>query len=736
MRAGGMCGAVVLMLFLPWLSACQGGSNEPVLKVSSTQLHFANEAGGYVQEQTLTATVENVDQEVFVDVAFSNNGLKDVVAQITKGRFVLTVTPKNPNDAGLGTFQDQIVIVVCEDKKCERHISGSPLRVDVSYTVQSLLTVSPRSLAFTHTLGSSWFPSHKPLLTRGVLPFGVSMRADQDWIQFSNFGGAPEVLINPTHLAVGRYQGTLNVIPGGAERESVVIPVTLDVVAPTLSPSPGELSFGGGDGTELSARTLTFGLDTFDKDYVWTVAVDTGSEPPWLQLSQTSGTVSGQKPQTLTARVDPTGLSAGLHTARLNFTAMVEGVAVTRTVPVSLSLVAHRLWVADNGVGLVQTPAVSRLTQTVKVKDSAGQGPVPWSAKANQPWLSITPGGGDTLTVTADPAGLAPDTLHLATVTLSASDGSVPGETVRVGLWVGASAGNGRDTLDTASSLLETDPIRPYAYVHDGTNLSVYNVHTAQRVALLPALGSGLGAMSVSTDGSTLYLLDQSRQVIPVDLDTLKAGMPWEPGGEPALGLTYARPNGHGLVITSTGRFLDAATGEVLFEERYFEDTHSFVSASLDGSMLCGGRYGDASPVLLCQGLRSVDRSYGRLQLLSPLAISLGSRDVALTRDGRRMYGATALPNVFFVLEDLGASSFYLPSSGYPVAVEVGPDDRFYGASATDVWAYDPAGTRLGSYPVARAGKVIMDGQLKVSGDGTRLVVLTNGPTLDFLSAP
>ncbi len=91
------------------------------------------------------------------------------------------------------------------------------------------------------------------------------------------------------------------------------------------------------------------------------MAVDTGSQPRWLQLSETSGGVSGA-PRTLTVRVDPAGLPAGLHTALLNFTTTVEGRAFTWTVPVSLSLVAHKLWVADNGVGLVHTPAVSTLT--------------------------------------------------------------------------------------------------------------------------------------------------------------------------------------------------------------------------------------------------------------------------------------------------------------------------------------------------------------------------------------
>ncbi len=71
----------------------------------------------------------------------------------------------------------------------------------------------------------------------------------------------------------------------------------------------------------------------------------------------------------------------------------------------------------------------------------------------------------------------------------------------------------------------------------------------------------------------------------------------------------------------------------------------------------------------------------------------------------------------------------------------MGPDDRFYGAcgvwdSPTDVWVYDAAGTNLGSCSVAPVGKPILDGQLKVSGDGKRLVVLTHGPTLDFLSTP
>ena len=53
------------------------------------------------------------------------------------------------------------------------------------------------------------------------------------------------------------------------------------------------------------------------------------------------------------------------------------------------------------------------------------------------------------------------------------------------------------------------DPIRPYAYVHDVTNLDIYNVYTAGLVGHLSALGTSLGTMTISTDGSTLYVVEQ-----------------------------------------------------------------------------------------------------------------------------------------------------------------------------------------------------------------------------------
>jgi hypothetical protein len=437
------------------------------------------------------------------------------------------------------------------------------------------------------------------------------------------------------------------------------------------------------------------------------------------------------------------------YSASVTFTAFVEGRTLTRTVPVTLRLAAHKLWVADQGVGLVSTPSVTKLSHTVRILDSWNQSTTPWTASSDQPWLSVPASGtGTSLPLTANPAGLASNSLYLATVRLGCSDSTVVcDESIRVGLWVGGSSPNNLDALPLSFQVLETDPIRPYAYVHDrGTTLSVYNVYTASLVTQV-TLGGPLGPMTISNDGSTLYVLETgTRRIIPVDLSTLTAGSPWSADvGTPAE-LVYARPNGHGLVLASNGKIYLATTGAAVSSVGSIAPGLEAIGVGLEGSLFCG-LDADKSPYsLFCYGLSMADLANAPVRLsarnTSGTFNSYDGTDVAISHDGSRVYVAANTPYTFTVyngqtlgvLNDLGANAELK-------AVEVGPDDRLYGAARAyfdpvDTWVYDSAGRYVRSYLLATRDRYIRDRQLKVSGDGKRFVVLTYEPGLKFVTAP
>src|SRR5207302_2589980 len=122
----------------------------------------------------------------------------------------------------------------------------------------------------------------------------------------------------------------------------------------------------------------------------------------------------------------------------------------------------HKLLVDGNGVAFAKTPTLSKLTQTLKVRDNLGLA-TNWLAGSDQTWLLVTGSGtaGGDLVLTADPTGLPADTLNLATVTITSPDTSVEStETVRVGLWVGSADPTATSiSIATATANIAADPI-------------------------------------------------------------------------------------------------------------------------------------------------------------------------------------------------------------------------------------------------------------------------------------
>jgi hypothetical protein len=777
MNTRGILQALCLVLVSVWLSACDEGSGKsgngdgqglavasgglaalkPTLTVSTESLSFQSHEGGAAPvAQLFTGQVsEGSTKPPYIDVEWTGNGLSSVMYDLNGDSITVSVTPKDPATVGVGTFTDQVIINACADSWCKRHLDGSPKTVSVTYTVRNRLGVHPAALAFAYVRGSSPLPSSKTLSLQGTSVHWTAV-ADMSWIQLSAGSGTTPgslaVGLEPSGLEAGHHQGSIT-LNNNDTGESVVVPVTVQVAAPTLSASPSALAFSGLEGRYLPAQPLSLSLDTGSSAYEWTATVDTEGGSQWLFLSSTSGVVSSS-PTALAVSVNTAGLPGGTYSGSLTFTTTVAGQTLSRSVPVSLSL-ATPLWVPDNGVALVSTPSVSKLSHTVTVKDRWGTSRTAWTASSDQPWLSVTPSGisGDNLTVVARPAGLEPNTVHHAQVIVSFGGDSARGnEIIRVGLWVGDGSPNNLDTVAGTYQAIETDPVRPYVYVHNGGGtLYVYNIYTASLVTSITGVATTLGGMTISSDGSTLYVLDTvlPRRIIPVNLASLTPGMSWSLNESTSTNsttqLAYARPNGQGAVLTNSSKIFEAATGAPFrnVTGTFNNSPTGGIAASLDGSLICSLWNGYYSPYsLYCYGLRYTELNGGSLTLTarpsSPYGVGYNSVDLAINHDGSRVYVAAGSPSSFVVHD--GQTMNTLPSlvaDTSPNAVEVGPDNRLYGTANTrygakDLWAYDNTGTALGSYRLAGYAKIVLERQLKLSGDGKRLVVLTDEPSLKF----
>lgn len=686
----------------------------------------------------VTGSIQNLDHPIYVGVTYTTNGVDHAAYSTTDVNIEAGVFLKNPSELSVGTYKDFVTFFACEDENCKQHIRGSPKVIPVTYRVRDPLKVDPPTFATGITIGSS---------VSSTVPFTLG-GADVDWSASSSGWIHLDSTSGTTPSTVTATLDTLALSPGSNESSISFtskatkverrVPINLWATLPQLS-VPSVLTFGGRTGHDFSPQPLTFSLDTGTNAYPWTATVSTENGRNWLSLETRSGSVSAA-PSTVIASVDVSGLTEGVYKARITLTATVGGNTVSREVPVALNVTAHRVLVPDNGVALVSTPTVSKLTRTVTVQDNFGLTTTPWTASSDSAWLSVTPGGktGGPLTLTANPSGLTPDTLYTATVTLTSSDTSVVNqERLRVGFWVGTSTKELTLSWDSSSrydAYVQADPIRPYVYLTDATSrLQVYNVYTGTLVTTLDVAGAGLVEMAVSHDGSTLYVSDQSRgRLLPIDLNTFSVGPAF--GG--AHDFVYARTGGAGFLLSGIGAIIDALTGT--HYDASFETPQTWSAGpavSRDGSTLC---FGNKCYALLYAGTMAISSR-------GVYPIDYLYSDSALNRDGSRIYLADGVFSGVHQFRAIDGETrkevqTFASAPAVPYWVESGPEDQLVCAAeapdrATAVWLYDGAGNAQGSLTLANPSDSYV--RLALSGDGKRLTLVTlSPPVVRFVNVP
>jgi len=552
-------------------------------------------------------------------------------------------------------------------------------------------------------------------------------------------------------LASGVHSGLVtftSTSPG--EPQTSIAAVQLTLVAPSLTATPSSLSASAGDGVQPAPADVTVRLDPGVGAHGFTASADV----PWIAVTP-SGTV-GDVDAPLHVAFDRRTLPAGTHTGRITVRAAVNGDAAVAVIPVSLSLEglppeaeARRLVASEGGVALASTPGPSLLARTLTVTDTGGEA-VAWTATADAAWLSVTPSGSTpgALVLTADPAGLAADAVHEATVTLSAATPGIASEQVRVGLWVGSAAPAASITLPLDLKMLAVDPVRPYAYLHArGDALTVLNLHTGEVVATVPGIGTALAAMAVSTDGAKLWVADgPSAALVPVALPALVKGTPVPDPYASLTTLRAIRTRGRERLLLGSGDVLDVATG-VRTPDAFF-GAFSALAASRDGRRMAALSNWSSSADLYVYSIETnpLDAKRVVTARLGQAYAGNNGLSVALNSDGTRLYTACGAPYVFGVygLSDSGVTALTpLPASPYPGAVDVAWDGRFAGtaatySSSTDLWVYpgDGATVPLATHELAAGSANVIGRQLAFSGDGLRIVALTEGPAVRIVAAP
>ncbi|MFT6909185.1 MAG: hypothetical protein ACJAS1_005897 [Oleiphilaceae bacterium] len=402
------------------------------------------------------------------------------------------------------------------------------------------------------------------------------------------------------------------------------------------------------------------------------------------------------------------------------------------------------LLIPDSGVALSKFVTVEKLSHSVDIFDSGGLTSTNWTATTTSSWLTVSPSGttAEKLTISADPKGLAVDTLHTATITVSSSDvGIEHSQTINVGFWVGSSDPLASAAIRASYSNVSSDPVRPYIYLNAGeSDIDVYNVYNQTLVTTITSVGASLAAMEVSADGKYLYVADTyDNSITIIDLDNTNNRSSWLSSEPLETGFTLSNTNGKELLISGYGNLYDAQTGYL-----YLSDTHTFNSysgynyldASLFGNRFCAINSGDFA---------CYDINYKRFSdkvLVSvlgiPMSVGANGKDVALNNEGTIAYAASGSPYEFVIVNiDTMSIRGSLSADAYPTAVEVGPDNALHGATSTsygptDIWIYESNGVLRTSDYISDYAEVINDRALAISGDGfISIAIINNDPFFD-----
>lgn len=134
---------LAILLTSVFLISCSGGGSESKssngqLTLSATSVEFSAEIGGVTPDKKyVTGSVVGATQSVYITVdASSVSFLESAEVYFTNDNSAnLELTPISPDLLEPGVYSETLTVSVCLQASCQTHISGSPKRVTVTYTV-------------------------------------------------------------------------------------------------------------------------------------------------------------------------------------------------------------------------------------------------------------------------------------------------------------------------------------------------------------------------------------------------------------------------------------------------------------------------------------------------------------------------------------------------------------------------------------------------------------------------
>jgi len=587
-------GLVAIALVL--LNACGGGGSSNPLEhpttagdfsISTTSVSFTSKKYGPAPApQSINVHLLDAKSSAIVigdGTAASHPAWLLITYQGSAPDFQINFRVSNTTLASGATYSVRLAIAAADSQ-------GKVLQsknVDVTYNYKDGIVVPTPLVTLGDASGFATQPATFGFSVLGSSTMQWTATSNASWLKgptgtqtgMGGFTGTADY----TTLPSGTYNGTITLTNAVDPTDQAQVDVTLTLTKPTINLYNANLTYlklGGDSGLDMSAQPLKFFLGNFQRAYPWTLSGTTNSGGNWLQILTPSGQVSNDFPTAMIG-VNPNLLAKGTYTGQLQLQVIINGEAINTSIPVTLNVDATRMVVSANGVAFSSFPTHSVLSRTVTVNTNLLQASSKWQASSNQSWLKPTASGnmGGALTLTADPAGLAPGQ-YFATVNVSSnSQVIVNSENIRVGFTVSAT-----DPVNIARSnssvhfISVANPVEPEWYASTGTAIEVYDVYTGALLRTLPAAGGQHDFMTISSDGAMLFVSQQfvsggsvGERILainPVDGNLLKTYTLYgTPRTYVGYSVAYARPDAHPVLLTSLdNESFDLSTGNRLSE--------------------------------------------------------------------------------------------------------------------------------------------------------------------------
>lgn len=327
-------------------------SSSPLLGASPSALSFTyTPTSGIPSAQSFNVT-SSASALFFTPTVTYVNGANWLTVPTTQGvtgqpSGTLSVTV-NPTGLADGVYAAYIAIAA------PGTAGNTPLLVPVILTVGGTGTVggsfgvTPSSLTFTQSQGSSGPPAQNLTVNGPSLPFTATVSnatttSGITWLSVSPPSGTtPTTLtvsvVNSATLPQGTYTAFIVVAASGTTSTQVV-QVTLNVTAPsaiTLSPATMAFTASLSGSSVVNPPNQTLTLSSTLPGLVFTVSptVQQGVTN-WLSVTPTTGTTSST-PTTITVSVNATGLAVGTYNGSITVSA--PGATNSPSIPVVLTV--------------------------------------------------------------------------------------------------------------------------------------------------------------------------------------------------------------------------------------------------------------------------------------------------------------------------------------------------------------------------------------------------------------